>query len=405
MSSRPGQRQALRGALAPVTATLAIQVLMSMATVALPVLAPAAAAGIGVPVAYVGLFVSLIYAASMACGLASDVLVRRLGPLRVSQIGLLGGAAGLALAASGSLPLVLCGALLLGAGYGPVTPASSFILSRAAPPAHLSIIFSIKQTGVPIGGMLAGAVLPAIVLWAGWRAAALAVALACLLTALLVQPLRAALDAERMPGTGFRAGGIQGPMRLLVTDRASRRLALSSFFFAALQLSLVTYLVIYLTRELGFSLVQAGLMLAAAQAAGIAGRLLAGALADRSGRPMQVLGVLGCAMGLSALAAAQFSSHWPVWAMLLTCIAFGASAIGWNGVFLAEVARLAPAGAVSAATSAALFVTYAGILTGPAVFALLLAAGMAYGDAFMLIAAPALVYGLALLRVPREAKA
>lgn len=154
--------RSLRSALMPVAATLAIQALMSMATVTLPVLAPAAASEIGAPVAWLGLFVALVYGSSMACGLASGALVRRLGALRLSQLCLLSGGAGVALIATGRLVWVVCGALLLGCGYGPVTPASSHLLTRTAPPEHLSMIFSIKQTGVPLGGVLAGSPLPLI---------------------------------------------------------------------------------------------------------------------------------------------------------------------------------------------------------------------------------------------------
>lgn len=388
----------MRSALLPVAATLAVQALMSMATITLPVLAPEAARDVGVPVAYIGLFVALIYATGMASGLVSAGLVHRLGALRVSQLCLLSGAAGLALAASGWLPLLVLGAVLIGCGYGPVTPASSHILSRTAPARHLSMIFSLKQTGVPIGGVLAGTLLPAVALWGSWRASVLLVAMACAACALLIAPLRATLDTDLRPRAPINLGSVGEPLRMMMVNRAGRVLALSSFFFAAIQLCLATYLVAFLTRELGYGLVQAGLMLAAAQAAGIAGRLISGAIADRSGRPTRVLGVMGCIMGLSAAAAAiSLASHGPDIVTLLVCAAFGASAIGWNGVFLAEVARQAPPGGVTAATAGALFVTFGGILTGPTVFAFLIEGGMSYRTAFMVIAAPALLCGLLLL--------
>ena len=51
----------MRDAIVPLAATLAVQVLMSIALVALPVLAPEAAPDIGQPVSMVGLYVSLVY--------------------------------------------------------------------------------------------------------------------------------------------------------------------------------------------------------------------------------------------------------------------------------------------------------------------------------------------------------
>ena len=98
-------------------------------------MAPVASRDLGVPAASVGYFISLAYVGSMLGSAAAGGWVARAGPIRVSQVGLALCLAGLALAASGWLPLVLAGAFLIGLGYGPTTPASSAILVRTAPPA------------------------------------------------------------------------------------------------------------------------------------------------------------------------------------------------------------------------------------------------------------------------------
>lgn len=384
-------------AFVPIAATLAVQILMSLATVMLAVLAPEAAPDIGVPVSMVGLYISLIFATGVLSSLASGAMVRRFGALRVSQYGLLMAAVGAALTASGNLVAVICGALVMGAGNGPVTPASSHILNRCAPPGRLSMVFSIKQTGVPGGAMLAGALLPSLVLLAGgWRAAAMSVAVLLALSAFALQPLRKTLDDDRDSSAPLRAAGVSEPLRLFLADAGGRTLALTSFAFVVLQICLGTYLVAYMTYAHGYDLVQAGLVLAAAQGAGVAGRLLAGALADRSGQSVRILGIMGCAMAATAVAA-SYSGDWPFSALLFLYTVFGASAIGWNGILLAEVARRAPPGAVAAMTSGVVTVTYSGILLGPALFAMLLHLGTGYEWAFMLMALPALVCGIWLL--------
>ncbi len=237
-------------------------------------------------------------------------------------------------------------------------------------------------------------------LWGGWRVAVWVVAGTCAMLALALQPLRAAFDTDRQAGARVGLDSLAEPARILA-DPALRPLAFSSFCYAALQLCLGTYLVTYLTTEQGYSLVQAGLTLAVTQAAGIAGRLVSGDLADRGGEPRRVMGAMGCLMGLCAFVSA-FAGAWPTPLLLLLYAVFGASAIGWNGVYLAEVARRAPAGAVSAATAGALFVTFAGVLAGPPAFSFMVLAGMSYGAAFMAIAAPALLCGLALMRRTRR---
>ena len=66
--------------------------------------------------------------------------------------------------------------LLIGLGYGPITPASSHVLARTASPRRMALTFSLKQTGVPLGAALAGAALPLLAVGSGWRTALLSVA-------------------------------------------------------------------------------------------------------------------------------------------------------------------------------------------------------------------------------------
>lgn len=391
-----------RGTLFPLAATLAVQLLVSMAVVTVPVLAPALGGETGLPPRFVGFFIALVYGASMAASFVSGALVRRYGAIRVSQLCLVACAAGLACLATGAWALIAASAVLLGAGYGPVTPASSHVLARSTPPRMMAFVFSLKQTGVPLGGVLAGAVVPGLVAWGGWRAASLAVGAACLAAVALAQPLRASLDADRDRSSPLAAHGLASPLRYTLGDATLRRLAFSSFFFASLQLCLVTFLVTHLTLNLGYSLVEAGLMLSSAQAGGVVARVAWGMIADRWVRPMRLLGLLALAMGLGAVATAGFTAQWPPAAVAAVCAAFGATAIGWNGVYLAQVARLAPPGKAGDATGGSLVFTYGGVLFGPPAFTFLLGAGAGYDAAYVALAAPAVLCGLWLLARERR---
>ena len=146
-------------------------------------------------------------------------------------------------------------------------------------------------------------------------------------------------------------------------------------------------------------------MLAVATTAGIVGRIAWGALADRSGRPATVLGLIGIAMAAAACTMAMSSPEWPRAMMVALCAAFGGTAIGWNGVYLAEVARAAPKGKAVEATGGALFFTFFGVLITPPLFAAIVEGGGSYGMAFAVVAAPPLLCGLWLLArsAPRDA--
>jgi len=358
-----------KGVAIPLTAMLVVQALVSLAAVTVPIFAPTAARDIGISATSVGFYVGLIYISSMLSSLWSGNFIVRYGAVRVSQVSLLFCGIGLALAAAASVPVLILSALILGLGYGPVTPASSHVLSRNTPANLMSFVFSLKQTGVPLGGAIAGAIVPALVLSLSWKSTAGIVGVFCGLTALLIAPIRSGIDSDRQPDRRISFQGVTGPLKLVLTHRPLLRLATISFFYGGMQLCLITYLVIYLTKNIGMALIAAGLTLSAAQIAGTIGRLIWGIIADRFLRPSLVLGLIGVLMSLGAVATACFSPDWSYPAIWIAVIVFGASAIGWNGVYLAEAARLAPIGQVSDATGGCLFFTFLGVVAGPPVFA------------------------------------
>jgi MFS family permease len=389
----------------PLLVTLAIQAMVSLALLAVPVMATVVAQALGVSATLIGVFVAIAYVGAIAASLASGSAVTRFGAIRVSQAGLLLGAAGLLLCMVPSLPAVAVGALLIGLGYGPITPASSHLLAITTPAHRMSVVFSIKQTGVPLGGMLAGAIIPGLVVLGGWQLALLLAAAANVLSAIASQPLRASLDADRRAERPLAFGNLLQPLRLVFSQPVLVRLAAVSFVFSAVQLSLNTYLVTYLQVALDYGLVKAGLALSLAQVGGIVGRVAWGFVSDRWLGARLALAVLAALMALSTLATALLHTLVPPVLVFTLLVVFGASAVGWNGVYLAEVARRAPAGMASMATGGTLAVTFCGTVVGPALFGALAALGGGYRAGFAALAIPTAACFLILVRKERTAAA
>jgi len=148
-----------------------------------------------------------------------------------------------------------------------------------------------------------------------------------------------------------------------------RWLSLSAFSFSAMQVGLSTFTVMMLVSDLSFTLIEAGVVLAGMQAAGVTGRILWGWVADRSGRPSSVLSAITLITIICVLFMVLLDENTPIVFVCLLLATVGMTAIGWNGVYLAEIARLAPAGLISSATGASMFITYAGVMVGPAAMA------------------------------------
>ncbi len=381
----------------PLAVTFAIQTIVALAVYCAPVMAPVAAPAMGVSPAAIGYFIAITYLGSMIGTATAGGTVARLGPIRVSQVGLLLCCAGLACSATGVLALAMLGAFLVGLGYGPSTPASSVILVKAAPPSMVAFTFSIKQTGVPAGAAIAGVLVPALIPAVGWQGTALAIGATCAALAFAIAPGRRLYDAARNPKARISLASAAGPVLMVFGNARLRGMAVSGFIFGGVQITLVTYLVTFLTDAFAMTLVLAGLVLSVSQVASVIGRVGWGVAADRLLTRRAMLALLGIGMGLSCIATLTASPDWPRWLLFLFAAAFGATAVGWNGVWVAEVARLAPEGKVSEATGGCLFYTFLGVVIAPPVFNLVLSLTGSYAPAYAVFGVPALAIGLRLL--------
>ncbi|MBX9701682.1 MAG: MFS transporter, partial [Acetobacteraceae bacterium] len=98
-----------------------------------------------------------------------------------------------------------------------------------------------------------------------------------------------------------------------------------------------------------------------------------------------VLAVIGAGSATGA-ALLPLAVHWPVLSVLGLIAVLGFCAAGWNGVLIAEAARLAPAGRTGAATGGVLAFTFGGVVAGPSLFALIIDLAGRYSLAFAWLA-------------------
>lgn len=377
-------------ALVALVATLAIQMYTSFAASAPAVLAPSLASDLGITPKWIGVFVSLVYAGAMLGSLGCAGFIARYGAIRVSQACVLLSGIAIALVAlvpGSAAPLLAGAAFLMGLGYGPITPASSEVLIRTTPKDRMGLTFSIKQTGVPAGAALAGAILPAVALLAGWRASFVGIAIVGLIVIAASQPTRRALDVHQRRGDAFSLAAIVAPLRMVLRTPALLELSLAGFAFAAVQTSMSSFLVVYLKEALQWSLVSAGLALTCASLSAVVGRIFWGLVADQALPATRVLAIIGMIATLCGVAMALATPEWPAWVMLPLAALYGASAIGWNGVQLSELARRAPSGKAGAVTGASGFISFGGVFAGPLIFAGLAGLTDGYRTGFLVLAA------------------
>ena len=406
-SARDARRIRHRGKLILV-ATLAVQTLVTMGGLSLATVAPMAATALGIEASMIGYQLSLIYGVAIISSLAAGGFIQRFGACRTSQIAMLGTFVGGGLCGVASLPFIVAGSLAFGLAQGLVNPAASHLLVRHSPTQNRSMIFAIKQTGQPLGAFLAGIVCPPVALLLGWHMAPVVAALCALGTAILLQPACRGWDGD--PGSGKRrstASTQTGPwngLRLVLSRPDLRLLAAASFCYVFVQLSLTGYMVSLLVAERGFDLVTAGFVLAVMQVAGIGGRILWGWVIDRRGDGLLILCGLGLIMAAGVVAIMLLPQESPRLVLYGIMLLLGVSAVGWTGVYISEVARLAPPDAVGAATGASLSVTFFGVLVGPTMFAFMQPLLGGYSPTLALLVVMSLAGTFAAIGARRAAK-
>jgi MFS family permease len=321
----------------------------------------------------------------------------RYGALRTSQVALAMLALGLVAASAGPLALFALSAVIGGGGAAVSTPASSHLLGRYSPPRYAPLVFSIKQTAVPAGLVLAGLLGPLLTEWSGWRGTLRIAAAGCFAFALMLEPLRKEFDADRIPERSFRLSDFRTTLTSVTRDRDLRALSLACFVFNGLQTVFTSYFVIYLTA-LGYSLAAAGFVFSVAMLVAVPGRILWGWLGSGHVAPRVVMGGLAFGMAASSALTGLYGPLWPVLLVGLIAAGLSVTAMSWHGVLLAETARLAPEGSRGTATGGVLSFGQIGALLMPLGYAFLLSVTGSHGIGFMACCLPALLVGIALVR-------
>lgn len=377
-------------------ATLA-QMIVAMSNILLPTIAPKLAEYLGVSPILIGYQVSLTFGVATLATLFGGNAVLHFGAARSTQLSILCCGAGLLMFALPYVTAIAVGSVCIGMGMGMINSAAAHMLVAYTPPQRRNIMFSIKQTGVPVGGVITSLTAPAIAVHYGfhWSLVMIVVLIAGLL--IFIQGYRAQWDSDRgTAGRGEQAafGGVP-----LVWQQASLRwISLVAMIFSGIQRCVLSFTVVYLVAEGNMGLVEAGVMLSVVQVGGSASRICWGWLADRLGSSLTVLMII-CVITIgSTLALVFFDPGWNKPLIYLLFFVIGVTAVGWNGVFHAEAARLSPPGMASVVAAGTTFFVFAGVLIGPAAFAAAYGGIGSYGNTFLLVTASAIAaFGLLLM--------
>lgn len=346
---------------APLAITFTHQAVGSFFLMTAPVLAPLIADRADVSSSLIGSYTALAYLAAMAASGLSGFAFARLGALTTSTACILLTVAGLALLGASTPWLLGLSALIIGFGYGPLTPASSHVLAAHSPPRWKNTIMAAKQTGVPIGGTLAGLSMPFLIATLGWGWGLALPAAVGLAIALVILTRCRSIDRRTPPPAQGRMGPENAPLGPWMLS-----LGAGAFCYAGVQMSLTAFLALYFVEHLGLSLAAAGGMIAVFQMSGLVARMGWGTLADRLGERIPFFVVIGitiiAAVGIFLAVARPGAS--PA-ALILATMVLGTFGNSWTGLYFAEIIRSVKLNEMGRTTGIALMFTFAGVVVIP----------------------------------------
>jgi sugar phosphate permease len=353
----------------------------------IPVLAPALQREYDLDLTEVGLAIAAANAGSVFTLLAWGLLADRVGERVVLAAGLSGCGAGLLVAAFAPSFAVLVVALTLGGAAGAsVNAASGRAVMSWFRREERGFALGIRQTALPVGGLLAAVLLPPIEAAGGLRAGLVALAAGCLVAA-----AAGATGLREAPHEEGELTDIGHPAR----DPRMWQLSIGSALVLAAQISILSFLILFLHGERGLSTAAAAGVFAVIQAFGAAARIVVGRWSDEIRARIAPLRKL--ALGLTAtLAAAAALLTAPLPLLIPVFVVAGALSLSWNGLSFTAAAELAGrrrAGAALGFQQTALAITSA---AAPPAFAAVVEAGswsLAYG-----LAAAMPVAGIAVMR-------
>lgn len=360
-----------------------LQTIGSMGVMSIPPLVPFLRNDWNLGETQVGLFTSALYAGAAIASPVSGQLVDRFGvrhALMTSQLGV--GVSILFLSLAPHRYWGLAVMFLAGIGYSTLNPATGKAIMYWFEPRVRGTAMSIKQMGVTVGSALAAGILPVLAHLSTWRTSLQLTGIVIIVLTsiwfLSYSDSGAELSSKRPPS--LREG-----FSIIIENKNIMVLSLLMLLFTSVQLSLGTFLVIYLTDSIKLTAISAGGYLALAHLCGTVGRISWGVISDGlfKGARKPVLFLIGIVSAVAAFGLAFTSPDSPTWLLSLIVATFGFSAIGYNGVYLIYVAEIAGSKLAGVAIGVSLTISYLGIVLGTPFFGYLVEATSSYKVAWI----------------------
>ena len=340
---------------------------------------------LGLSRAQVGLFFSAFYLAMAGFSFSAGRRADRLGVRKTTFQGHLSlGLCTIAAALAPSFAWAFASFFLAGLGYSFLNPASSKGVMAWFHRDERATAMGTKQTGVPAGGVVTAVLAPQLVLLMGWRGALAVLGVINFLFGFLFS-----FYWRDPPGDG---AAVSEDVRVQETQTLNMwsflPISCGTAIYLVGQMTLITYIPLYLKDAMGFSAYWASQALALTQAGAMVGRVGWGVASDRlfGGRRKIVLILIGLLSAILIMALGFMRPQSPLYLLLPVLFLAGVCLVGYQGVSYALIGELAGKAKTGSALGMMITINAACATLGTPLFGYIVDQTGSYPIAWMLLA-------------------
>ncbi|MDM5189186.1 MFS transporter [Bacillus sp. DX4.1] len=262
---------------------------------------------------------------------------------------------------------------VVGIFYSTAQPGGSKVILKWFPKKHRGLAMGIRQAGIPIGGAVAGAIIPIISIEYGCPSAVYALSSICIIGGVLFLIFYKEPFAHKEPSLGKKVPPFYQQLKEIMRNKASYPVFFTGICMISLQMVLIGHFTIFLTTAKLLSPILAGQIFSVTLFLGMLGRIVLALISDRvyKGNRRKPLLFSVLAAFASIFFFAIDLQNFPTWGLFLLSGWIGFFGIGWFSLFIIEVAEKTSEDAIGITVSFALTLNQIAIISAPPIFGLI----------------------------------
>lgn len=260
--------------------------------------------------------------------------------------------------------------LLIGMFYSVSQPGGSKVILKWFPKENRGLAMGIRQAGIPIGGTLAGVLIPFLTVQYNMTYAINSIACICIIGGVLFFVFYKEPYVEGEARKGHIKISFWMELKVVICKKELYPIYITGICMISLQMVLVGHFMKFLAGEQSITSIVAGTVFSVMFFSGMIGRIALTAISDvfyKGNRRIPLFIAVCASIGLILLLVMNI--HTITSGVLYSISALlGFFSIGWFSLFIAEVAELASEESVGITVSVALTLNQIAIIVAPVLF-------------------------------------